>query len=548
VIYLPLRKDEQAKTYVLCTQRRPGLPWLLHRDCASYRTAAPTKRNDTPGRSNPSGGKGKITCCVHCCWVMYWLIPPSPSSWTIFIGSGIGAVAASSHRDRDLGEIVPQARLFTSRFGRRKPTPSCSPRIFMLVTFPLSYPLVNCWISSLAKEDRHRVNREKLVEMLKVHGGLWNCAPKQVEDVMTPLRNCFMISSDAILDFKTMSEIMESGYTHLAFVDPDDCTPLKTITKFYNHPVHVVFHGHQHLSDVCLSVCVSAGKSHLAIVQKVNNEGEGDPFYEVLGLVTLEDVIEEIIKSEILDESDAFGRCGVQPRVPNVRAGCHPLSAHPVSLSEVTLFTPNFISEKILLRLLKHPNVIQELKFDEKNKKAPEHYLYTKNKAADYFILILQVPWGKVEVEAGKECMKFEAGAFSYYGVMAISPLLDPLPIHVSGLNRSASLCHERSDSVSSPSAAATTSSAPRLRTWPTSARALTDLQFVKVRFNGPGWDVVITHVSYYGFPLVQITRQEYSERPDHVPYGQLSQLPDSGSPKPDGPEKTEPRMKPRVC
>lgn len=27
-----------------------------------------------------------------------------------------------------------------------------------------------------------------------------------------------------------------------------------------------------------------------------------------------------------------------------------------------------------------------------------------------------------MEVEAGKECMKFEAGAFSYYGVMALSP------------------------------------------------------------------------------------------------------------------------------
>lgn len=58
----------------------------------------------------------------------------------------------------------------------------------------------------------------------------------------------------------------------------------------------------------------------------------------------------------------------------------------------MTLFTPNFISEKILLRLLKYSDVIQELKFDEENKKSPRHFLYTKNKSADYFILILQVP------------------------------------------------------------------------------------------------------------------------------------------------------------
>lgn len=30
-------------------------------------------------------------------------------------------------------------------------------------------------------------------------------------------------------------------------------------------------------------------------------------------------------------------------------------------------------------------------------------------------------PQGKVEVEAGKEGMKFEAGAFSYYGVLSLT-------------------------------------------------------------------------------------------------------------------------------
>ncbi|XP_033367555.1 metal transporter CNNM4-like [Parus major] len=251
------------------------------------------------------------------------------------IGSGIGAVVASTIGIVIFGEIVPQA--LCSRHGLAVGANTIVvTKFFMLVTFPLSFPISKLLDCILGQEIGTVYNREKLVEMLKVTEpyndlvreelnmiqGALELRTKTVEDVMTPLQNCFMINSDAILDFNTMSEIMESGYTRipvyedersnimdilyvkdLAFVDPDDCTPLKTITKFYNHPVHVVFH------DTKLDAMLEEfkkGKSHLAIVQKVNNEGEGDPFYEVLGLVTLEDVIEEIIKSEILDESDTY--------------------------------------------------------------------------------------------------------------------------------------------------------------------------------------------------------------------------------------------------
>uniref|UniRef100_A0A8B9NYN9 Metal transporter n=1 Tax=Accipiter nisus TaxID=211598 RepID=A0A8B9NYN9_9AVES len=251
-------------------------------------------------------------------------------------------------------------------------------------------------------------------------------------------------------------------------------------------------------------------KSHLAIVQRVNNEGEGDPFYEVLGIVTLEDVIEEIIKSEILDETDLYTDNKTKKKVAHrdrkqdfsafkqtdseMKVKISPqllLAMHRFLATEVEAFGPSQMSEKILLRLLKHPNVIQELKYDEKNKKAPEHYLYQRNKPVDYFVLILQ---GKVEVEAGKEGMKFEAGAFSYYGVMALTaspgtssyvPLLERSPPRPCGLNHSDSL--SRSDRIDAVTPTLGSSNnqlnASFLQVYVPdySVKALTDIQFVKI-------------------------------------------------------------------
>lgn len=49
------------------------------------------------------------------------------------------------------------------------------------------------------------------------------------------------------------------------------------------------------------------GKSHLAIVQRpVFAMLTGQQSFETVGLVTLEDVIEEILKDEIVDETDLF--------------------------------------------------------------------------------------------------------------------------------------------------------------------------------------------------------------------------------------------------
>ncbi|XP_063047232.1 metal transporter CNNM2a [Engraulis encrasicolus] len=390
-------------------------------------------------------------------------------------GSGLIAVVVSTIGIVIFGEIVPQA--ICSRHGLAVGANTIFlTKFFMILTFPASYPVSKLLDRVLGQEIGTVYNREKLLEMLRVTDpyndlvkeelniiqGALELRTKTVEDVMTPLRDCFMIAADAILDFSTMSNIMESGYTRipvfegercnivdllfvkdLAFVDPDDCTPLKTITKFYSHPLHFVF------NDTKLDAMLEEfkkGKSHLAIVQRVNNEGEGDPFYEVLGIVTLEDVIEEIIKSEILDETDLYTDNKTKKRIvhrerKNDFSAFKPVESElkmkitPQLLlatlrflaTEVEPFGPAQMSEKILLRLLKHPHVIQELKYDEKNRKQPEHFLFHRNKPVDHFILILQ---GKVEVEAGKEGMKFEAGPFSYYGMMALTS--SPVPLSLS--------------------------------------------------------------------------------------------------------------------
>ncbi|CAL1578002.1 unnamed protein product [Knipowitschia caucasica] len=419
-----------------------------------------------------------------------------------------------------IGEILPHSVASRHSLAIASKT-LCATRFLMLVFLPIAYPVSKILDIMLRQEISSFYTREKLVAMLRVTDpyhdlvkeelniiqGALELRTKTVEDVLTPLSDCYMMSSDAVLDFCSMSDIMQSGFTRipvyenersnivdilfvkdLAFVDPDDCTPLKTITQFYKHPMHYVF------NDTKLDVMLEQfkrGKSHLAVVQRVNSEGEGDPFYEVMGIVTLEDVIEEIIKSEIVDETDLYTDNRNKRRVSNherknqdfsifklseneMKVKISPqllLATHRFLATEVEPFRLCHLSEKILLRLLKHPCVIQELKFDPKNKHGPQHYLYQRNKPVDYFVLILQ---GRVEVEIGKEALRFENGAFSYYGMPALIP---PLAFSVRCSSRSSGL--NQSDSLLSGGSVGQLSTGIYLPDY--SVRQLTDLQIIKI-------------------------------------------------------------------
>ncbi|XP_061656936.1 metal transporter CNNM3 isoform X2 [Syngnathoides biaculeatus] len=388
------------------------------------------------------------------------------------LGSAASAAFVAAFALFFLAELLPHAVCSAHGF-RLAPGLAWLAQLSMVLTCPLSCPLglvldlalrrdiSTCRIRERAMEMIRTSVNDPYSEFVKEEFSRGTLRSKTVEDILTPLKDCFMLPSSTLLDFSTMSDIMQSGYTRvpiyeeersniveilyvkdLALVDPDDRTPMTTITKFYNHPLHFVF------NDTKLDAMLEEfkkGNSHMAIVQKVNNEGEGDPFYEVLGLVTLEDVIEEIIKSEILDESDGYLDRKVKRPLPPLEIPLEPrgtsreefslfktpegepkirtspqllLATHRFLSREVEHFSPARVSEKILFHLLRHPSVNQEVHFDPADRLSPAHYLYTRNHPVDYFILLLQ---GRVEVEIGKEGLKFDNGAFTYYGVSALT-------------------------------------------------------------------------------------------------------------------------------
>ncbi|XP_049318218.1 unextended protein [Bactrocera dorsalis] len=391
------------------------------------------------------------------------------STFTILLDgltSGLFAVIVSTLAIVIFGEITPQA--VCSRHGLAIGAKTIGiTKVVMVLTFPMSYPISKMLDWALGEEIGNVYNRERLKELVKVTtgtndldknevniiSGALELRKKTVADVMTHIDDAFMLSLDALLDFSTVSEIMKSGYSRipvydgdkknivtllyikdLAFVDTDDNTPLRTLCEFYQNPVHFVF------EDMTLDLMFNQFKDgtigHIAFVHRVNNEGDGDPFYETIGLVTLEDVIEELIQAEIVDETDVYidNRTKVRrnrskkqdfsafaERRENQKIRISPqltLATFQYLSTSVDAFKKELVSENILRRLL-NQDIIHAIKCKGKNKDDPRLFIYQQGKAVDFFVLILE---GRVEVTVGKENLLFESGAFTYFGTAALQP------------------------------------------------------------------------------------------------------------------------------
>lgn len=389
------------------------------------------------------------------------------STFTILLDgltSGLVAVVCSTIAIVIFGEITPQA--ICSRHGLAVGAKTIYiTKVVMLITSPLAWPVSKLLDCILGEEIGNVYNRERLKELVfvtkdlndldkdevNIISGALELRKKTVGDVMTHIEDAFMLDIDAILDFETVSDIMKSGFSRipvfektrqnivtllyikdLAFVDPDDNTPLKTLCEFYENPCHFVFD--DMTLDVMFKQFKEGHKGHLAFVHRVNNEGDGDPFYETIGLITLEDVIEELIQAEIVDETDVFtdNRTKVKrlrknkadfsmfaERRENHRMRISPqltLATFQYLSTTVDAFRRDNVSETILRRLL-NQDIIHHVRCKGKEKDDASMVIYQQGKPVDYFVLILE---GRVEVTVGRENLVFESGPFTYFGIQAL--------------------------------------------------------------------------------------------------------------------------------
>ena len=181
------------------------------------------------------------------------------------IGNGIYAVIGSTMAIVIFGEIVPQA--ICSRYGLFIGANTIwLTYLFMFLTLPLSLPISLILDCILGKEIGSVYNRDQLLELLHVTqnqtdiadyemgiiSGALQLKNKTVSDVMTKLEHVYCIDIEAMLDFKTMKDIYDSGFSRipiyegeqsnivgvlylrdLTFIDPDDCTPVRRVCICY---------------------------------------------------------------------------------------------------------------------------------------------------------------------------------------------------------------------------------------------------------------------------------------------------------------------------
>jgi len=239
------------------------------------------------------------------------------------------------------GEIIPQAACsrYALYIGSKV---IIIVQVLIVLLAPLAWPIAKLLDWVLGDEfGLVYTNRElrNLVELHTMEGdlptesagimtGALDFSKLTVESVMTEWKSVFYLKSDSKLDFECLERIFKSGHSRvpvvelreaqykehrehvigllfvkdLILLDPEDELPVRNIIDTFLHDLKHIEHN---TSVKSVMDEFRHGRSHLAIVRKlVAQKVNGDVIFQNVGIVTLEDIIENILNMEIEDEFD----------------------------------------------------------------------------------------------------------------------------------------------------------------------------------------------------------------------------------------------------
>lgn len=274
-----------------------------------------------------------------------------------FTGGLMGGIASTAFI-MIFGEIVPQSVCSRHALAIGYWTADLL-RLIMGVLFLIAWPISKLLDVALGAELGMHYSRKELRELIlmqssngaeeegkategqeegikpaEVHFlcGVLSLSEKNAENIMTRMEDLFCIYNDDLLDFPMMRRIYNSGHTRvpvlsrtrrfevvgllstkdLILVDPESAISVKQLLMYCGREVQRVWFG---MSVNNLFKMFLRGSSHLAFVQRYQDspgtsqgfdDGQTERSYEYIGIVTLEDVLEELIQAEIVDESDVY--------------------------------------------------------------------------------------------------------------------------------------------------------------------------------------------------------------------------------------------------
>ncbi|PWY99804.1 DUF21-domain-containing protein [Testicularia cyperi] len=245
-------------------------------------------------------------------------------------GGGLAAVLTSTFLIVIFGEIVPQS--ICARYGLAIGA-FCAPmvHITMIIMAPIAWPTAKFLDWCLGEEHGTTYRKAELKTFVSLHQqigtehlhedevtiirAVLDLNDKTVKDVMTPIEDVFIMSSDSILDEEGVAKLVKSGYSRVPIHEPGKCDAIVGMLLVKNliqyDPEDALAVSTFHLTplpeaspDLTLLDCLNyfqQGRSHMILVSDHPGESRG-----ALGIVTLEDVIEEMIGEEIVDETDIY--------------------------------------------------------------------------------------------------------------------------------------------------------------------------------------------------------------------------------------------------